>query len=215
MRTGKLVGGIESIINSHTLDEAQMFAMSMAAEKDFDAILKHFWGNSQPAVDSIKKTYPVAKYNSQNGRLKAFILHSTFTCSNRYISEAYKNKTYNLQYSRGTGTHGSDLMANFYSPSGGFKSISLGSSRSDPAFGNMAASFQSYLVSHAMTGDPNKLRDKNTISWPLAALGPTITNVLNVTDSGFKLIGDDTTKAEDCDAWKNILVEMTKSLELL
>jgi carboxylesterase type B len=183
-----------------------MFVPSKVDDSVVDAVIKHYFGTAPATADAISKQFQLSKYNDQKLRIKALFQFSTFTCSNRWLTEAYAGKTYNLQYSRGSGIHGSDIAADFY------KGPSIITSMTDPTFDAFATTFQSYLTSHARTGDPNKLRDKNGIDWPIATLGATIGNVLNATNTGYQLISDLTTKAEDCDFWKDVLAGMTNSL---
>jgi hypothetical protein len=131
--------------------------------------------------------------------------HGTFLCATRYIAEAYRGKVWNMVYSQGAGTHGSDIAAAFY------KGNPL-SSLLNPKFGKVAANYQSYLTSHARTGDPNKFRaDAGTIEWPKVGYGPVFSNVLNVTDNGFRLIQDDANTEADCGFWTKTLKGLTKA----
>jgi hypothetical protein len=203
---GNVVPGIKSIINSHVIDEAAMFTPSTVDEAVINAVLDQYFGTSPATKSAI-----LAKYSTipnAKARIKSLYQFSTFTCSNRFISEGFPGKTYNLQYSRGTGIHGSDIAADFYIPKTGFDFATL----TDRTFGTFATTFQSYLLSHARTGSPNTLREKGSIEWPHATMGPTITGVMNATDRGFELIADETTREEDCGFWKDVLAGMTSSM---
>jgi hypothetical protein len=186
------------------LDEAQIFLPAESNETVFQAVVEHYWGTWPPAKAAIEYKFPVSKYNgSQTARMKAFYQFSTFTCNSRFISEGFK--TYNIQYGRTPGTHGSDVTADFYLPSNV-------SNPADPTFGTFATSFQSYLTSHARTGDPNTLRDAGTIQWPFVTLGPVFSNVLDASDSGFSLFSDIENEAVDCDFWRDLAAGMTFGL---
>jgi carboxylesterase type B len=186
-----------------------MFVPPKVEEKDILATVNHYFGTSPEAAAAVTKQY--ASIPDLKARIKAFFQFSTFTCHNRFISEGLKGKTYNLQYSRGSGIHGSDIGADFYNKDAGFSASSL-STMGDRTFGTFAATFQSYLTSHARSGDPNKFRETGAIEWPLVTMGPVFGNVLNATDKGFELVSDQKTKAEDCDFWKDVLAGMTSSL---
>jgi carboxylesterase type B len=185
-----------------------MFVPAKVEEKDIKGVIDHYFGTSAPAASAITKQY--ASITDPKARIKSLFQFSTFTCHSRFISEGFKGKTYNLQYARGTGIHGSDIAADFYNP-GGFSQSSL-STFGDRTFGTFAATFQSYLTSHARSGDPNKFREKGAIEWPIVTLGSTLGNVLNATDKGFELVSDQKTKAEDCDFWKDVVAGMTSGL---
>jgi carboxylesterase type B len=215
MASGNVVKGIETIINSHVFDEGLIFVPGRVNDAVFDAVIKHYWGASQATIEAIRKKFPLSKYKDQKARFKELYQFQTFTCHNRFLTEGFKNKTYNLQYSRGTGIHGSDIAADFYNGAAASSMPSfLAPTAGDPTFGTFAATFQSYLTSHARTGDPNTFRDKNSIQWPLVTPGPVYTNVLHATNQGYELFVDPVTKAEDCDFWRDALAGMTNSLGL-
>jgi carboxylesterase type B len=184
-------------------DEAQLFLPLVANETVFQDVIDYYWGSYPPASRAIHQKFPLAKYNgSQTARLKAFYQFATFTCNTRFIANGFK--TYNLQYSHGTGLHGSDVPADFYNNE---------TNSDDPTFGTFARSFQSYLVSHARTGNPNKLRDAGAINWPLVEKGRVFGDVLEAGNAGFRLIDDQLNKAEDCDFWLHLARNMTDELD--
>ncbi|KAF2663439.1 alpha/beta-hydrolase [Microthyrium microscopicum] len=205
---GKTIEGVETIINSHVINEPQIFLPANSTEDTFQAVVNLYWGTSQKAKAAIEAQYSLSKYGGdQAARIRALYQFSVFTCNSRFISAGFK--TYNLQYARGTGLHGSDVSADFWDPNSPTAFLSL---LSDPTFGSFATSFQSYLVSHALTGDPNEKRDNGTIQWPLVKYGPIFTPVLNASDTGFALISDQENKAVDCDFWKDLAAGMTDDL---
>jgi hypothetical protein len=206
MIPGNIAPGIESIINSHVIDEGKMFVPAKVEEKDITAVISHYFGTSPATASAITKRY--SSIPDLKARIKSLFQFSTFTCHSRFISEGFKGKTYNLQYARGSGLHGSDIGADFYNKD----TESFLSKLGDPTFGSFATTFQTYLLSHARTGDPNKLREEGSIEWPIASWGPVLGNVLNATDRGFELISDQMTKAEDCDLWRDVVAGMTSGL---
>jgi carboxylesterase type B len=206
---GNIAPGIESIINSHTFDEAAMFTPSTVDDAVINAVLDLYFGTSPATKSAILKKF--STISNAKARIKSLYQFSTFTCSNRFISEGFPGKTYNLQYSRGTGYHGSDIGADFYIAKSGFDFSSL----TDRTFGTFATTFQQYLLSHARTGNPSTLREKGSIEWPLVTMGPTLTGVMNATDKGFELIADEKTREEDCGFWKDVLAGMTSSMGTL
>jgi carboxylesterase type B len=208
MAAGKFAKGIESIINSHTADEAAMFVPSNTSSIVFNAVLEASYKASPPTMDAIRQHY--ASLPDDKSRIKALYGHSTFTCSNRWIAEYFPGKTYNVEYGRGLGYHGTDLLANFYTDSG--FSVNTLATLNDRTFGEFAKKYQSYLVSHARTGDPNTFRSGNTPEWPRVKIGDTLTNVMNATNDGFALGTDMATQSKDCTFWKNTLMKMSDSL---
>lgn len=200
LTAGNVAKNVESIINSHVLDEAQLFVPATVNESVIDAVLQHYFASSPTTIAAIKKHY--AAIADPKARIKQIYQFSTFSSHNRFITEAYPGKTYNMQYSRGTGIHGSDIPADFYKP-GIFDS---------KAAKKIGSQFQAYLLSHARTGDPNKERDAATVEWPKVRIGPTLAPVLNVTDSGFALIEDPATKKADSEFWRETLAAFTQEL---
>jgi hypothetical protein len=135
---------------------------------------------------------------------RAMISDAFFTCNARRLVEAYPENSYLAQYSVAPGTHGSDVFAVFYSHT--LHNVSI------PLF----SAYQSYLTSHALTGDPNALRDEEvkppTIEWPVVrnVHAERIQNTLNVTDLGFELIGDGKALKSVCDVWAEVLSDVTE-----
>jgi hypothetical protein len=215
LASGNYIKSLESLVVSHVADEARMFVQNnMNNDSDFQSLVTYNFGVSPdklPAINNaIIQKFPsplIAKtFKSQRDRTIDFVQYSVFTCNARFISEAYKGKTYNIQYSRGNGMHGSDIMADFFVPG----SVSaMATSFSDKTWSTFAPQFQSYLTSHARSGDVNKFRAPGTIEWPLSVFGPTISKVLNATNTGFELIEDSKTRADDCDFWRDAYAGMT------
>ncbi|KAF2401130.1 alpha/beta-hydrolase [Trichodelitschia bisporula] len=209
LASGNVAKGVESIINSHTSDEAKMFTPAKATDSTFTAVTEHYFGTYPPVKAAIAKKYDVGRFGGdQVARIHDMFQFSTFTCSSRFVSEGFKGKTYNVQYSRGGGMHGSDIAADFYVPKTGLAALFT----TDRTFGDFATNYQSYLISHARSGDPNKFRGNGTIAWPAVTWGPTLKNVLDAGDKGFALIEDPVTKEGDCEFWKDAFAGMTSGL---
>lgn len=127
-----------------------------------------------------------------------------FTCHVRTIANAFKDKAWVGEYSRGLGKHGMDLSADFYNASGR-------PPKDDPGFATFAPTFQNYLLSHARAGDPNSLqKGAGAITWPKASFGPVLGNVLEAGNNGFSLVNDNLTTAETCDFWLDVWASATK-----
>lgn len=220
LASGNFFRSVESLIVSHVSDESSMFVpASVNQDSDVDDFINSVFAGSDTVREAVLQRYPPSTspgvgYTDAKGRLGALIRDGTFTCNVRYIAMAYacpncrkpSSSVYGLQYSRAPGTHGSDIMPTFFNPTGTLAML-LGS---DPVLAAFATSYQSYLTSHARTGNPNTHRLSNsTIEWPKISAGPTLGNVLDAGDAGFRLVTDEQTTAEICDFWLDMQAAMT------
>jgi hypothetical protein len=182
-------------------------------DSDFLRAIQHNLGLNQAVNDAILKKMPSpaasnGKFKSQRQRVVDFIQFSAFTCNVRFVSQAYKGKTYNAQYSRGDGSHGSDIIPLFYDEESlFFRAYSF----IDSAISTFGPQYHSYYTSHTRTGDVNTYRINGTIQWPKAEFGPSISRVLNIQDKGYSLIEDTRTTAVDCDFWRDVFAALTIS----
>jgi carboxylesterase type B len=211
LATGNFAKGVESLIVSHVANEAGMFVHDQVKnDTAFKAFVDWNYSHNDPVTAAVLEQFPSpnsnAKYSNQNARMTDYIQYSTFTCNTRWLSEAYKGKTWNVQYSFDGGSHGSDITADFYDRKVGF-SAKIEDLRT-PGVAVVSTIYQAYLLSHALTGDPNKMKYKSAIEWPKVTLGPHLGNVLNV-DKQFQLISDQKNKKEDCDVWLDIFATVT------
>ena len=158
---------------------------------------------------------PNANYTTERARLKALLGDNSFYCNVRYLSDAYAGKSYNLQYSVTPALHATDLLPTFYDLNldltafGGEFSFPL-----LPGFGSFAQAYQSYLVSHARSGDPNTYKKTfnipSAIYWPQPDLtGDAINNVLDANDLGFKITQDGETTKSVCGFWEEVAAAVT------
>jgi len=185
----------------------------LITDSDFRGAIEHNLGFNQVVNDAIVKKMPSpavsnGKFTSQRQRVVDYIEFSAFTCNVRFVSEAYKGKTYNSQYSRGDGSHGSDIIPLFFNEGSLF---SRAYSLFDSAISIFGPQYHSYYTSHTRTGDVNTYRINGTIQWPKAVFGPSISKVLNIQDRGYELIEDTRTTAEDCDFWRDVFAALTIS----
>lgn len=155
------------------------------------------------------------KYASERDRLIALTQDSSFQCNVRYLSDAYNGKNWNIQYSATTGLHGVDIVPTFYNLN---VDISIFGNQLSlplvPGFGSFAQAYQSYLVSHARTGNPNTFKKTfnlpPAIPWPKPGnTGDALTNVLDATDLGFIYITDDLTRKSRCGFWEDVAAAVT------
>lgn len=131
--------------------------------------------------------YPFPDHGTEQENLTvvaAVIQDSTFTCNTRQLFDAYSGKTnvymmnyhflakYNLSF------HASDLLPTFYNTNldvAGIlekcQNVSSVLAQTIAAFlKSYAPAYQSYLKSHAISGDPNTntIPRANQVRWPLA-----------------------------------------------
>jgi hypothetical protein len=232
--TGNYWTDIDSLIVSHCIDEPAIFLAAEGINTDaqftaaIESMLPQYAINAGVASQIIAQYPPVNSTNSpyanENERASAYLGQSSFLTFVRSLTTAYAGKTYNVQFSAFGGTHGSDVLATWYNPfiyldiSGtevGFWQtlIPLEYSQSDVG---VAKDYQGYLVSHALTGNPNTYSDvysdPSAIEWPLVGdgTGQYLTNVLNVTDSGFELITDEEDFESIAKFWTGIFYEITQ-----
>jgi hypothetical protein len=205
LRTGNYWKHIDSLIVSHVADEGLLFVPDPLPADFVQGLLESIFPKyASDVISKLEKTY-ASKYPhlSPADLASAIYRDAVFTCNARSMVEAYPGKTYLMQYSVGNGTHGSDVAAMFYSSVVYQYNISI------------FTDYQSYMTSHAITGDPNILRAGNltppTIVWPLVpdSHAEMFANTLNVADDGFTLIEDSDSLKSVCEVWQKGLMEAT------
>ena len=222
---GNFYKGVSSLILSHVSDEADLFVPSnVQTDQQFNNLIDVVFPSYAKAAGvnaAIEAHYPpvmtgaVHNYTTERDRVKALLGDSSFYCNVRYLSDAYNGKNYNLQYSVTPGLHATDLLPTFYN-----LNIDLQTLAGDasipliPGFGSFAQAYQSYLVSHARSGDPNKYRKAinlpPAISWPKPGnTGDALTGVLDATDIGFMLETDQDTRKSVCNFWIQVAAAVT------
>ena len=85
-----------------------------------------------------------------------------------------------------------------------------------PGFGFFSAAYQSYLTSHARTGDPNRFKKTwnipPAITWPRAEMSGDqdgIAKVLRAGNLGFGLKDDEQVSKERCGFWTDVVAAVT------
>lgn len=225
--TGNYWKGIQSVIISHVSDEADLFVPpGVVTDEQFNTLLNATLpAYAVPAgiIDAIDARYPPvmssgSNYTLERDRLRDYIGESSFQCNSRFLTDAYDGKNYNLQYSVTPGLHGTDLLPTFYN-----LNLDLDVFGHDvpfplvPGFGSFAQAYQSYLVSHARSGDPNTykktLNIPPAITWPKpgSSKADEITSVLNAFDLGFSVVTDSVTSEARCDFWRQAQAALTSA----
>ena len=225
LASGNFYKGISSLILSHVSDEADLFVPpSVQTDQMFTALVNFQWplyAQRGGVTAAIEARYPPVmspntNYTTEHARLKDYIGESSFQCNVRHLTDAYQGKTYNLQYSVTPGLHATDLLPTFYN-----LNLDLNVFGTDvpvplvPGFGGLASAYQSYLVSHARTGNPNTY--KKTLNIPSAITWPepsgvdedALSGVLDVNDLGFQLVQDEETREGRCVFWKDVAAAVT------
>lgn len=223
--SGNFYKGIDSLILSHVSDEAFIFVpLDVTTDAQFSAFVSEIfppYAQSAGVNALIEARYPpvmsaASNYTTEFDRTKAVIGDSTFHCNVRYLTDAYDGINYNLQYSVTPGFHATDLLPTFYDLN--IDLTTLGNDTSYPlipGFGSFAQTYQSYLVSHARSGDPNiyakVLNVPPAINWPKAGTSSAneLTDVLNAGDLGFSLISDNETTQVACGFWREVAAAVT------
>ena len=221
--TGNYWKHLNSIILSHVLDESGLFVpFTLKTDKDFNNFLSRIippYAEAAGLKSRIATRYSPVRdgqgiYATEGQRFKALFGDVIFLCNIRALTEAYTGKNFNLQYSTTPYTHSADFAATFDFP--GFDLDLIGSFSSssvpDEAF---CQSYQSYLVSHAQSGNPNTYRKSfgrfETIRWPRPDnQRDALRRVLNVTDAGFEVVTDEETRKSTCRFWERIAMEVTE-----
>ena len=158
-------------------------------------------------------------------RVSYVIRDAVFTCNTRLLYDAYQVKsgvpTYMMQYSlfqvEKRAVHGNDLLSTFWNSYVDYTKslracfdvnlvLACAIAR---ILKNFAPPYQSYLASHAVTGDPNKnaVDEAKAHNWQAASVtAGNLTNVVNADGQGsfFTDITDAINSATTCDFWKGI-----------
>lgn len=217
LASGNFYKGIQSLILSHVSNEAFTFTpLEVTNDAQFSAYISEIfppYAQSAGVNAAIEARYPPvmsagSNYTTEFDRTEAALGDSSFYCNVRYLSDAYNGVNYNLQYSVTPGLHATDLLPTFYDLNINLTALGIDALYPlIPGFGSFAQAYQSYLVSHARSGDPNTyakpLNVPPTINWPKAGSSSAneLTNVLNAGDSGFSLITDTDTTEVVCEFW--------------
>ncbi|KAF2396613.1 alpha/beta-hydrolase [Trichodelitschia bisporula] len=229
MKRGAVWPGLESAIISHTADEGTIFVDGhIQSDAAFDGFVTQVFGQlatNTGFLTALQTRYPAAsaagtKYANVTARVKDFIRDSSFTCNVRYLTQALGPKTWNMQYSVSPGWHGLDILATF--TRGGLK-IGGTTYPATGEFGRFARTYQSYLVSHAVTGDPNtlsiKTADTSTVAavpWPKTPrfVGENIENVLDAGNGTFAVVVDKQVPKTSCEWLQEFEEKITNQLGL-
>lgn len=227
--------GIESIIVSQVYDESSPFVSKFIQNTtDVEIYVEDLFPQTKLSglKTAVLKQYPADAYPygaNARSRTAAVIRDMYFTCNTRLLYDAYHNeaKTYMMEYDvlseLGLATHGADLIPLFLNSESDIipflekqfpPPLNLSAEILAKALKVIAPRFQSYFASHAIYGDPNRLRKSITPHWnpatngsnyveqvmevtarPLHHFNPAFTDVINSNDA--------------CDFWKEAAWNIT------
>ncbi|KAL6720357.1 hypothetical protein ACLMJK_002278 [Lecanora helva] len=225
LASGNFDKKIDSLILSHVSDEAFIFVPpNVRTDNDFNHFVQEefpAYAQSSGVNAAIEARYPpvmnasVHNYTTEFDRVKAVLSESSFVCNIRYLTDAYDGKNYNIQYSVTPGLHATDLVPTFYNLNLDLPALSNATGFPlVPGFGSFAQAYQSYLISHARSGDPNTYKKTinvpPAITWPKPiSTGDEISGVLNAGDTGFSVISDSQTRESTCEFWREVAAAIT------
>lgn len=203
--SGNFAKNVESVIISHTSDEADMFTSKRTHnDTTFRTYIDWSFANSSIISDASLKYFPLEKYSNARDRLMEYSRLSTFTCSSRFIAQAYQKDAWAAQYA---GPHGSDITADFYDGSTLTGKLTATSKAS-----KMKKTYQQYLLSYARTGNPNTFKEPTSPDWPRVKIGSEVGNTLEVdAKKPFQVINDVQNMKPGCDFVIDIFAEATNN----
>ncbi|KAK9365006.1 Carboxylesterase [Lipomyces kononenkoae] len=195
------------IMSAYNIDEGFIFSdPTVVTTIQFDALVdRHFPNASEDVVEYIKELYPGRDYNTYFTRVSDIIAEWIVECYSHYLVEAYPG-AYLYRFSIFPGIHSADVPLTFWGGSSALEQAGRSLLQVDD-IEHLAVSFQSYLVSFAISGDPNKYRLKDnevpTIYFPKSSewRGKPM---LNVNRRGFSYLSltDDGPDKERCKFWQ-------------
>ncbi|KAJ8097910.1 Alpha/Beta hydrolase protein [Lipomyces tetrasporus] len=199
--------GVE-IMAAYNTDEGFIFTdPTVVSTKQFDAlVVRHFPNATEEVIDELKDLYPESDYGSVFRRVSSIIAEWIVECNSRYLEAAYSG-AYLYRVSVPPGIHSIDLPLTFWGGSQQLDSAGQ-STLSVDDLADLAKSFQSYLVSFAVSGDPNKYRltenNMPTIYFPKSDEWDG-KPMVDVGKRGFSYLSleDDGPVAKRCDYWQD------------
>jgi hypothetical protein len=196
-----------------------MFAdPAIKTQQDLDLWQKKLLPTDQRVQSLVQARF--SKFPYVQKKLSDLIQGLAFTCNVRYFTQNFPGKTFNMQYSKGKGTHGSDIIPTFYSKQSPLTNL-IGNINSDiPPIGKK---LQAYFASYVITGDPNAIPEPFTPTLLKPFRGDTLamtkpdkpeasTIVVLDISSGEFYVPDLATSAEQCDNWSDGLAVATNVL---
>lgn len=220
---------VDSLIVSHVQDESIGMAPDYVKdEAGFQQFLEITFPG--PSMESARQdiTSQYSGITDPYKRAAIAVRDFSFTCNCRQLLDVYNAiskpvylMSYRFAEEFGIAVHTSDLIPLFWRPGVAFSDFSKEFALYDhvdaaemriidatfPAF---ARAYQNYVISHAVSGNPNKYKvDSTKLDWPAAVFGDTISDVLSMNRKSWYLTTDDQDTAEICDFWAKLATEHT------
>ncbi|KAF2667279.1 alpha/beta-hydrolase [Microthyrium microscopicum] len=225
LASGNIVRGIDSFVITHVGNEAFVFVPETVKNNHtfFEQEIIQTFGPDPSIRREILKQYPPPgpgrKFADEQQRFIAYMQAQFFVCHVRFIAQAYDNDSgiYAGEYYHGTGFHSSDLPAIFYNASAPPVSPAPGVPP-DLTLGTFAPIYQDYLISHAISKNPNTYHKPGvnaSVNWPMVDVDNVFHPVLLAGNTTFTTIKDYQTSAEQCDIWLNVWAKATQDLGLV
>jgi carboxylesterase type B len=179
------------VMVGHNLNESFIFTSPFVANNtQLEEVFSELVPSLSPSIASYIENvlYPPVfdgsyGYYDDDIRASLAIAESTFTCNTRYLDLAFKNQTYSYMFAVPPGYHGNDVTYTFYN--------------GPPSLNPVAATFQSYLTSFALTGTPNAPGGATRPYFPMYGKNATIMDIQDV--EGTQM---DTVANSRCDWWQ-------------
>ncbi|KAI9163608.1 Secreted lipase [Paramyrothecium foliicola] len=216
LESGNYWKDLDSVVVTHVINEGGLFVRGGSlTDRDISANLNASYANAE-VVAAIEKFYPPVNstnspYRTGVERQTAILSDSIFLGNYRRIAEAFAGRTFVSSRTRGNAGHGDDNRPTWYNPT-----LKNGSTPLPEIIGDgvVSQAWQSYLVSFAVTGNVNPLRNESqTIRWPrFCTASRERLTTLEIADDGFKLIQDPLGTKSVANFWSEQLRKLVQDL---
>jgi carboxylesterase type B len=215
LASGNFFQNLSGLILSHVAHEADIFAIgSVTSDAAFVRLTNFNIPVYAPSVrQAVANHYPSpnsigSPYATQDARTMQYLDDTLLLCNYRYLNSAFQNITWSMQYSVSSALHATDLTPTFFNANETGANIK-------PEQGTLFSNYQNYLTFFSVTGVPNAERIEGgplaKIYWPktIGQQDEKLSNVLNVTDTGFEIITDQESLKSHCDFFLNVQAAVT------
>ncbi|KAK9237181.1 Carboxylesterase [Lipomyces kononenkoae] len=195
------------IMAAYNIDEGFIFSdPTVVTPMQFDALVhRHFPNADEEDIEEVKHLYPGRDYLTYFSRVSSIIAEWIVECNSWFLEAAYPG-AYLYRFAVHPGIHSADIPLTFWGGDpvleAAGRSLLLADNIED-----LAMSFQSYLVSFAVSGDPNTYRLENnsmpTLYFPKSDEWRGIP-MIDVNRRGFAYLSlqDDGPVEERCEFWQ-------------
>lgn len=215
LASGNFFQNLSGLILSHVAHEPEIFAIgSVTSDAAFAKLTNFNIPAYAPSVrQAVANYYPSpnsigSPYATQDARTMQYLDDTLLLCNYRYLNTAFQNRTWSMQYSVASALHATDLTPTFFNANETGANI-------NPEQATLFSNYQDYLTFFSITGVPNTERIEggplSKIYWPKTTDQQIekLSNVLNVTDTGFEIITDQESLKSRCDFFLNVQAAVT------